>query len=56
MKSIFFILNAGERYGYGHFVRCLNLSKIFNKEKIFFLLKKKRLTQSKSMEIISLIF
>jgi spore coat polysaccharide biosynthesis predicted glycosyltransferase SpsG len=47
MKSIFFILNAGERYGYGHFVRCLNLSKIFNKEKIFFLLKKKEINSVK---------
>ena len=29
MESIFFILNVGEKYGYGHFIRCLNLAEIF---------------------------
>ncbi len=41
MKSVFFILNVGERYGFGHFIRCVNLKSIFNKKKIFFFNKKK---------------
>tara|TARA_A100001015_G_C15026862_1_gene730984 strand:+ start:435 stop:1472 length:1038 start_codon:yes stop_codon:yes gene_type:complete len=48
MKSVFFILNVGERYGFGHFIRCVNLKSIFNKKKIFFLIKKNQLKFVKS--------
>ena len=40
MKSVFFIFNVGRSYGFGHFIRCLNLKSIFKGKKIFFLIKK----------------
>jgi len=43
MKSVFFILNIGGRYGFGHFIRCINLKKIFIKKRVFFLIKKNQL-------------
>ena len=44
MKSVFFIFNVGRGYGFGHFIRCLNLKSIFKGKKIFFLIKKKSIS------------
>ena len=48
MKSVFFIFNVGGRYGFGHFIRCINIKSILKKKKVYFLIKQNQLQFIKS--------